>query len=117
RLFGHSKTWQGVWAAVGGTTLLAMLLGHAWFVGAATGAAAMAGDLFSSFIKRRMGIPASGQALAVDQLPEALLPALVLTLWLPLTVLEVLLVVLLFFVLELPLSRLLFHLGVRKKPY
>src|SRR5690606_14542345 len=40
RLFGHSKTWQGVWAAVGGTTLLAMLLGHAWFVGAATGAAA-----------------------------------------------------------------------------
>lgn len=117
RLFGHSKTWQGVWAAVGGTTVLAMLLGHAWFVGAAAGAAAMVGDLFSSFIKRRMGIPASGQALAVDQLPEALLPALVLTFWLPLTVLEVLVVVLLFFVLELPLSRVLFHLGVRKKPY
>jgi CDP-2,3-bis-(O-geranylgeranyl)-sn-glycerol synthase len=46
--------------------------------GAVFGALALAGDLFSSFIKRRLGCT-SGQSIAfLDQLPEALLPMFVL---------------------------------------
>jgi len=43
-------------------------------MGAFFGTLALAGDLFSSFIKRRLG-RSSGKSLALlDQLPEALLP-------------------------------------------
>jgi hypothetical protein len=116
-LFGASKTWPGIAAAVSATAVLAAALGYSWLAGAAAGAAAMAGDLLSSFTKRRLGVAPSGQALALDQIPEALLPALVLAYWLPLGAWEVLAAVLLFFALELPLSVALFRLGVRKKPY
>lgn len=116
-LFGRSKTWPGLVAAVTATAAAAVLFGYEWIVGAATGAAAMIGDLLSSFTKRRMGIAPSGQALGIDQIPEALLPALVLAYWLPLTPFEVGLAAVLFFILELPLSVALFHLGVRKRPY
>ena len=37
---------------------------------------AMAGDLLSSFIKRRMAVAPHGVVLGLDQLPEALLPLL-----------------------------------------
>lgn len=77
----------------------------------------MVGDLFSSFVKRRLGIPPSGRAVLLDQLPESLLPTLVLLYWLPLNVAEAGVAVLLFFCLGLPLSWLLFQLGIRKQPY
>ncbi|HEX5514073.1 MAG TPA: CDP-archaeol synthase [Gammaproteobacteria bacterium] len=116
-LFGRSKTWPGVMAAIVATSLVGLMLGHSWLVGAAAGAAAMVGDLCSSFIKRRLGIPPSGQAFLLDQIPEALLPALVLSYWLPLTAVEVLAATVLFLLLGSPLSLLLFRLGIRKKPY
>jgi len=116
-LFGPSKTWPGIIAALVAASGIALLFGHPWYVGAGVGLAAMVGDLFSSFIKRRVGIPSSGQALLLDQVPEALLPTLVLAYWLPLSFLEILAAVALFFGLGLPLSWLLFHLGVRKQPY
>ncbi|NLO79194.1 MAG: CDP-archaeol synthase [Xanthomonadaceae bacterium] len=116
-LFGHSKTWPGIGVALLAATVVGLLLGHPWYVGASAGLAAMVGDLFSSFVKRRLGIPPSGRAVLLDQLPESLLPTLVLLYWLPLNVAEAGVAVLLFFCLGLPLSWLLFQLGIRKQPY
>ena len=77
----------------------------------------MAGDLISSFIKRRMGRPPSSRALGLDQIPESLLPALACKSLLALTVADVIVVVALFSVGELILSRLLFKMHIRKEPY
>jgi hypothetical protein len=77
QLFGPSKTLRGLVVSVVATTLSAPALGLAWTTGLLAGAAAMAGDLGSSFIKRRMGLPSSSRALGLDQVPEALLPELV----------------------------------------
>ena len=81
------------------------------------GLAAMAGDLISSFIKRRMGLPPSSMVLGLDQIPESLLPALVSTNLMALTAGDVVLIVVLFFVGELVLSRLLFRVHLRDQPY
>ncbi|WJW74633.1 CDP-archaeol synthase [Thiohalobacter sp. IOR34] len=117
-LFGASKTWRGLAAALLCGGLAAPLLGLPWSLGLAMAAAAMAGDLLSSFTKRRLGIEPSGQALGLDQIPESLLPLLVARHWLPALGLgEALLLSLLFLVVELGLSRLLYRLRIRKRPY
>ena len=54
RLFGASKTVRGVVASVGCSALVAPLLGFDWEVGAGFAAASLAGDLLSSFLKRRL---------------------------------------------------------------
>jgi hypothetical protein len=56
RVFGPSKTVRGVILAVLATAAGAVILGLDWRVGAIIGSMAMAGDLFSSFIKRRLGM-------------------------------------------------------------
>src|SRR5215469_12683523 len=58
-LFGRSKTVRGVVAAVVVTALAAPLVGLSWIVGAAAALSAMAGDIASSCLKRRLGMPAS----------------------------------------------------------
>ncbi len=77
----------------------------------------MAGDLFSSFVKRRLGLPASERATGLDQVPESLLPALVCAYGLELEWLDVVIVTGIFFVGEIALSRLLYTLHVRARPY
>ncbi|MCP5180529.1 MAG: CDP-archaeol synthase [Pseudomonadales bacterium] len=116
-LLGHSKTWRGVIAAVVICVPVAMLLSLPWYSGMLAALAAMTGDCLSSFLKRRRGLAPSSQALGLDQLPEAILPALVLRAWLPLGAPEILLVGGLFFVGELLASRVLFALGLRDRPY
>jgi CDP-2,3-bis-(O-geranylgeranyl)-sn-glycerol synthase len=116
-LFGPSKTLRGIAVSVMATTLSAPALGLAWTTGLLAGVAAMAGDLGSSFIKRRMGLPSSSRALILDQVPEALLPALVCKSLLVLAIVDVALIVALFTVGEIVLSRLLFKLHVREQPY
>ena len=91
------------------TTLSAPALGLAWKTGLLAGVAAMAGDLGSSFIKRRMGLPSSSRALILDQVPEALLPALICKSLLALTLVDIAAIVALFTVGEMLLSRLLFR--------
>jgi CDP-2,3-bis-(O-geranylgeranyl)-sn-glycerol synthase len=117
RLFGPSKTLRGIALSVIATTLGAPALGLAWTTGLLAGVAAMAGDLGSSFVKRRMGLPSSSRALGLDQVPEALLPALICKSPLDLTVADIALIVALFTVGEILLSRLLFKLHVREQPY
>lgn len=116
-LFGTSKTWRGVILSILITCLIAILLGFDWQFGAGFAAAAMAGDLLSSFIKRRLDLESSSMALGIDQIPESLFPLLLAFVTLRLDFWEVALLVLLFFVSELLLSRVLYRLKIRKEPY
>jgi CDP-2,3-bis-(O-geranylgeranyl)-sn-glycerol synthase len=115
--FGPSKTIRGVVLATLATTAAAAALGLGWKVGALVGTIAMASDLLSSFVKRRLGLAPSSQAIGLDQIPESLLPLLAARLLLPLTVLDIAVTTLLFFVGELILSRLLYKWHLRDRPY
>lgn len=117
RLLGKSKTWRGVVLGCAAPALVAPLLGLTWAVGALFGASAMAGDLLSSFIKRRVGVATSGRAPALDQLPEALLPLVVCRNPLGLDAAGVLLGAAIFWAANAGLSPLLYRLGVRDRPY
>ena len=116
-LFGSSKTVRGLVVAVLATAAGAPIVGVEPEVGALMAAAAMAGDLFSSFVKRRLGLPPSSQALGLDQVPESLLPLLVGRHALSLTGIDIIFVVVIFFVGELLLARLLYKLRLRDQPY
>jgi hypothetical protein len=78
---------------------------------------AMIGDLLSSFVKRRMKLVPGSMALALDQIPEPLLPAIAARWVLPVSVLDIVVVTGLFFVGELVASRVLFALNIRDRPY
>lgn len=116
-LFGPSKTVRGILASILVTAACAPLLGLDMSVGAIAAVAAMAGDLFSSFVKRRLNFPPSSQAIGLDQVPESLLPMLACRDVLSLTITDILLGVIIFLAGELVLSRLLYRLHLRDKPY
>ena len=116
-LLGSSKTIRGILVSVIATSVCAPVLGFAWTTGFIIGIAAMTGDLFSSFTKRRMGYPPSSRALGLDQIPESLLPALACKSLLALTFADVIFIVVLFFVGDLIFSRLLFKINLRDEPY
>jgi CDP-2,3-bis-(O-geranylgeranyl)-sn-glycerol synthase len=117
RLLGPSKTWRGVAFAILGPACLSPLIGLSWRAGALVGLTAMAGDCIASFLKRRLGLAASSMALGLDQIPESLLPAISMRAYAQLSALDIFMVVLIFFVGELALSRVLFRLGLRERPY
>ena len=77
----------------------------------------MAGDLLTSFIKRRLAIPPSGMAPGLDQIPESLLPLLGVRGMLDLTWVQIFILVVTFIVLDYVLSYLLYLLRIRKRPY
>jgi hypothetical protein len=116
-LFGASKTIRGLVLAVLVTSAAAPLVGLEWETGAAIGTAAMAGDLLSSFAKRRMKLPPSSQAVGLDQIPESLFPLLACAKALALSGADIAAGVLVFFIGELLLSRLLYRLRLRDRPY
>jgi hypothetical protein len=116
-LFGPSKTIRGIVVALAATPLAAALMGLSWQLGVVVAGLAVVGDLLSSFVKRRMGLPSGSMALGLDQIPESLLPLLGAWLFVPLSLLDVLVGVAAFFAGELILSRILFHLNLRERPY
>jgi CDP-2,3-bis-(O-geranylgeranyl)-sn-glycerol synthase len=116
-LFGPSKTVRGLVLSVACTTLAAPLLGFEWITGAGLASASMFGDLLSSFIKRRLGLRTHSQAFGLDQLPESLLPLIALQQHLGLGNGDIAIIVAAFIVLELVLSRMLFRLRIRDRPY
>lgn len=116
-LFGSSKTWRGLVAAIPATGLAAAGLGLPVELGLWIGVAAMSGDLFSSFVKRRLGVPSSGMAFGLDQIPESLFPLLAVRAELGLELSCVAALVAAFIGLELALSRVLFQLRIRQQPY
>jgi CDP-2,3-bis-(O-geranylgeranyl)-sn-glycerol synthase len=116
-LFGSSKTIRGILVSILVTTAGAPLVGLQPEIGALVAGAAMAGDLFSSFVKRRLNMQPSSRALGLDQVPESLLPLLVCRQVLALTTADIVLGVGIFFVGELILSRILYKAHLRDKPY
>ncbi|EIG63669.1 CDP-diglyceride synthetase [Bradyrhizobium sp. JR1.5] len=116
-LFGPSKTIRGILISVIITTASAPLIGLDPTIGAIVAGAAMAGDLFSSFLKRRLNYPPSSQALGLDQIPESLFPMLACRDALSLTIADIALGVGVFFIGALILSRFLFRANLRDEPY
>ncbi|MDH5370646.1 MAG: CDP-archaeol synthase, partial [Gammaproteobacteria bacterium] len=79
--------------------------------------ASLTGDLISSFIKRRMDLPPSSRALGLDQLPESIFPLLFCWTTLGLDIATAVTIVVVFFIGEVILSRILFRLHIRDHPY
>jgi CDP-diglyceride synthetase len=115
-LFGTAKTVRGVVSIVV-TAAVSPLLGVSIGAGCLVADTAMAGDLFSSFVKRRLGFPASTQAIGLDQIPESLFPLLACKSVLSLTFADIVVGVGIFLIGELIASRLLYRLKVRDQPY
>jgi hypothetical protein len=75
-LLGPSKAIRGLAVSLLVTTLVALLLGLQIWIGLLLAAAAMAGDLLSSFLKRRLHLAPGSKATGLDQIPESLFPPL-----------------------------------------
>lgn len=116
-LLGASKTWRGLLAGCLATGLFSLLAGLGWLFGVVFGLIALAGDMLSSFVKRRLGLASSARATGLDQIPESLLPMLFAVLWLSLELIPALAAALLFVVVNMTASPLLFRLGIRKRPH
>ncbi|WP_150048514.1 MULTISPECIES: CDP-archaeol synthase [Methylomonas] len=116
-LFGRSKTWRGLLAALGCSAVFASALNVSAALGMVFAAWAMAGDLLASFCKRRLGKTESSQARGFDTVPESLLPAWLLSDELSLGAWDVAAVVVAFFLMEEFLSPLLYKWHIRRRPY
>jgi CDP-2,3-bis-(O-geranylgeranyl)-sn-glycerol synthase len=116
-LFGKAKTVRGVLLGTVAPAVFAPLLGYDVWQGIAVGAAAMAGDLLSSFIKRRLRYAPSSRSTGLDQILEALLPASIAGSWFGLTGWGVVFVVVAFIIIALLMSKLLYRLRLRDEPY
>ena len=116
-LFGSSKTIRGIALAVLATSAGGALLGLGWQVGAVIGSLSMTGDLFSSFVKRRIKLPPSSRAVLLDQVPEALFPLLACQATLALTLSQIVAVVAIFTLGDIVFSPLFYKLKIRKRPY
>lgn len=117
QLFGPSKTWRGLLAALLTTAVAAWLLGYTPETGFLIAGYAVLGDLFSSFIKRRFSMKPSSMAPLLDQVPESLFPAFMMMHTFNLDFSSVLLLVLTFIIIELVLSHILYAWGLRNRPY
>ena len=116
-IFGESKTWRGLFAALLTACILALFFGFGLTFGLVFGCQVMLGDLVSSFIKRRRGLAPSNRSMGLDQLPESLLPALYSCISMELVWWWAIVLSLVFMLLQLLISRPLFLLHVRKRPY
>ena len=115
--FGSSKTIRGIVLSIVFTSFGAVIIGYSLMTGAIFASASLVGDLVSSFIKRRIGLPSSSKAVGLDQIPESLLPILVCWQALELDLVTAAVVMVIFLFGELLLSRILFRLHIRDRPY
>lgn len=117
RWLGASKTWRGVFGSILGCAAVSPILGLGAGFATVFGILAMMGDLTSSFVKRRLGMPDSARATGLDQLPESLLPVLVGRYWLDYGLAQALATAALFVAFDILLSPLLHRLRIRREPY
>jgi CDP-archaeol synthase len=116
-LVGPSKTIRGVGVSLVVTALGAVLLGLQFWLGLLVASSAMAGDLFSSFLKRRLHLPSSSKVTGLDQIPESLFPVLACQPLLSLTAFDIVVACAIFFAGQVVLSRIFFWLRLRDHPY
>lgn len=100
RLLGSHKTWRGLAAAILGCGVAAGLLRLPWWLGVEFASLSMLGDAISSAFKRRRGREPGQDDIGLDQLPEALLPLVVLRSALNLGWKQIFLVTLVFSILD-----------------
>jgi len=115
-IFGANKSIRGLLAATLGGIAAFPLLGAHWWVAGLAALAAMLGDLTSSFIKRRLALESGEEIIGLDQLPESLLPLLLLNRFLVLEFAQNLLVLVLFIIISWMCSRVWIHLTTRPQP-
>jgi len=116
-LFGASKTIRGIISSIFVTSVGVVLVGYSIQIGVLFAVVSLSGDLTSSFIKRRLGLAPSSRALGLDQLPESIFPLFLFWQMFGLDLATAVTVVVIFFVGEIILSRVLFWLNIRDKPY
>ena len=116
-MFGSSKTFRGVISSILIVIIFAVILNLTWKAGLLIGFWAMVGDLFSSFVKRRLRMAPSSMALGLDQVPESFFPLVAVSSILGLGWWQIATLVVLFVVIELMLSRVLYKLKIRNRPY
>ncbi len=116
-VFGPHKTWRGIAASLSGTGILSWMLGVGLLTGIKLAFFSMAGDLLSSFIKRRMNLKSGARATGIDQAIEAFLPLAVMKGQLGISWTECFGITILFTVLEIILSPIFYRLGFRRHPY
>ena len=116
-IFGSSKTWRGLVAALITCCVLSMIFGYGICFGLVFGVLVMTGDLISSFIKRRIGLESSDQCMGLDQLPESFIPSVYAVGVLGVDWWWAVLLTLAFILLEILISKPLFWLKIRKRPY
>ncbi len=114
-LFGKAKTWRGLVAALVLTPPAAWALGLGWGLGLAIVLGAMAGDLSASFTKRRLGLKSSASVPVLDQVPETLLPALLVKVPMGLNWLDLELAVTAFTLIDLLATPLFKQLGAGRR--
>ena len=110
-------TWRGLVASLVVACVLSEALGFGYLFGLVFGSLVMTGDLFSSFVKRRRGLAPGDQSLGLDQLPESIAPTLYAVAVTGIQWWWAILLPLAFMLLELAVSRPLYWLKIRKRPY
>ncbi|OMH39004.1 CDP-archaeol synthase [Motiliproteus sp. MSK22-1] len=116
-LLGPSKSWGGLLFSISLTPLAASIMGHGVLFGLYFALAAMAGDLISSFLKRRLKLPSSARCYGIDQIPESFLPLIVSCYYMKINSHQVVLIMLIFIIAAVLLSRLLYLLNIKNRPY
>jgi CDP-2,3-bis-(O-geranylgeranyl)-sn-glycerol synthase len=116
-IFGPTKTIRGVVVSLLATSICAELIGLGWNVGTLVASFAVAGDLFSSFVKRRLHLASSSMAIGLDHIPESLFPLLASRLLLRLSILDIVAGVTIFVLGALIVSPILFRLNLRDEPH
>jgi CDP-2,3-bis-(O-geranylgeranyl)-sn-glycerol synthase len=106
RVLGDHKTWRGTLAGTVACGCVAALLGYSFFTGAVFGIVSLGADASASFAKRRLRFTPGTEIPGLDQIPEALVPLLLLSRSLEIGVLGALLVTATFLVLDLAVMRM-----------
>jgi hypothetical protein len=101
RILGNHKTWGGLIVGTIACSFVTMLLRHSFLMGAIFGLLSLAGDCGSSFVKRRLHFPTGAEVPGLDQLPEAMVPLLVLRRPLGLSLAEAAVIAVVFLLLDL----------------
>lgn len=116
-VFGASKTWRGILATLLITPVVALIFNYPVEIGILIALGTISGDLFSSFVKRRLGMAPSSKALLLDQIPESLIPVLMMIQIFNLSLLGVLLIVFVFVVIDVIITYFLYHWRIFIKSY
>ena len=106
RILGDHKTWRGLMVGTLACGGVAWILRYPLFLGIAFGILSLAADTASSFAKRRFRLPPGAEIPGMDQLPEALVPLVVLSRPLGLGLTESVAIALIFLLLDLAVMRL-----------